>query len=118
MSIALPATPRNPTKMRSPMNLRSTPGIDDHIDQRQVPERFNSGRMNDCARLLHGGSLSVRLSPQVWSPLVYHEQRRSRRFNFQQLSGHPPATSFTPMRRDYTPVMSRVRSSIFPSSVA
>ena len=24
MSIALPATPRDPTKMRSPMNLRST----------------------------------------------------------------------------------------------
>ena len=27
--------------------------------------------------------------PRVWSPLVYHEQRRSRRFNFQQLPGHP-----------------------------
>jgi YD repeat-containing protein len=43
----------------------------------------------DCARLFDGGSFSVRLSPRVWSPLVYHEQRRSRRFNFQQLSGYP-----------------------------
>jgi hypothetical protein len=31
MGIALPATPRNPTKMRSPMNLRSTAGEDDEL---------------------------------------------------------------------------------------
>jgi hypothetical protein len=55
------------------------PGIDQQIDQREVSGRFNSDRVSDYARLLHGGSLSVRHSPRVWSPLVYHEQRRSRR---------------------------------------
>src|SRR4030095_3936782 len=59
--------------------------------QREVAVSFNSGGTGDCARLSHGGSFSVRLSPWVWSPLVYHEQRRSRRFHFQQLSGHPHA---------------------------
>src|SRR5262245_712591 len=63
--------------------------IDEQIDQRQVAGSFNSGGTWDCARLFHGGSCSVRLSPRVWLPLVYHEQRRSRRFNFQQLLGHP-----------------------------
>src|SRR5262249_46433064 len=66
-----------------------TARIDEQIDQRKVARRFNSGGTEDCARLSHGGSCSVRLSPRVWSPLVYHEQRPSPRFNFQQLSGHP-----------------------------
>src|SRR5262249_50306555 len=66
--------------------------IDEQIDQRQVAGSFNSGGTWDCARLFHGGPCSVRLSPRVWLPLVYHEQRRSRRFNFQQLLGHPLMT--------------------------
>jgi hypothetical protein len=65
--------------------------IHEQVNQREVAGRFNSGGTSDCATLLHGGSFSVRLSHRVWSPLVYHEQRRSRRFNFQQLPGHPRA---------------------------
>src|SRR5262245_63447577 len=75
--------------------------IDEQIDQRQVAGSFNSGGTWDCARLFHGGSCSVRLSPRVWLPLVYHEQRRSRRFNFQQLLGHPlQAVSFQQVGSD------------------
>jgi hypothetical protein len=33
---------------------------------------------------------AVRSEHQLWSPLVCHEQRRSRRFNIQPLLGHSP----------------------------
>jgi len=35
-----------------------TAGIHQEVDQGQMAGRFNSDRPNDCARLLHGGSLS------------------------------------------------------------
>ena len=50
------------------------PRIDQEIDQPQVAGRFNSGRVNDCARLPHGGSFAERRDASVWPPLVYHEQ--------------------------------------------
>ena len=75
--------------------------------------RFNSGRTEDCARLSHGGSFSVRLAPRVWSPLVSHEQRRSRRFNFQQLSGPPKSfeAGVTRFPRPHRSEVGRQRSS-------
>jgi hypothetical protein len=37
--------------------------VDEQIDQREVAGRFNTGGTSDCARLLLGGSFSVRLVP-------------------------------------------------------
>ena len=77
---------------------------------------------NDCARLLHGGSCSVRLSPRVWSPLVYHEQRRSRRFNqFSTAIGDIPlggakaAQHGSPAKR---PTLSRRENDSGPAATA
>ena len=56
----------------------------------EIQQRWDERTVRD---FFMAAPLSVRLSPRVWSPLVYHEQRRSRRFNFQQLSGHPPPKS-------------------------
>jgi hypothetical protein len=48
--------------------------IHQEIDQQKMAGRFNSGRVGDCARLLHGGSFAERRVASVWPPLVYHEQ--------------------------------------------
>ena len=52
------------------------PGVDEQVDQRQMTHGgIVLGNRTGYARLrFHGGSFSVRLTPRVWSPLVYHEQ--------------------------------------------
>lgn len=80
-----------------PLDRRVGPGVDQQVDQGQMTQRgFVLGNGMGYARLrFHGGSLSVRLTPRAWSPLVYHEQRGAAAFNFQQLLGH----LLTPCRR-------------------
>ena len=65
--------------------------VDQDVDQREVSEGWGFGLAtpDDCARLLHGGSFLGASAPGFPTGRL-SRPAGSRRFKFQQPSGHPP----------------------------